>query len=424
MRSSVASGQAGQGRSAGARGPIHLPDPGVAQAARQGGSGRALASGVYTKRLHILAAAAALPEFTVEELVGYSGANENTVRSVVRRGLKRQLFEAIPATGSAQRTGRPPRRYRVADPQEIHAQVQKLERDVTKLTKGLSEQAGLEREQDRNLDVDRWAAIVVAEDAVLRAWEAETPREQGLLAKTALESLSQARRDAERPNDTPDILDRRAQGVSVFAQLALADARGERPDLDQLKQAAEALVDFRDVMPPERIPAFFGGLVDMLERSDRLPPVGIIAEKNASPMDALPELADEGWIKRTLPSTGETVWDLWAQRWAEPLLSRRLVGGVLVYDPGGDKERLAESLAQAGNWQAEVEWHVPTVVMSPRRSMEAVASVAEAGAYFVPMGAGRRGVTATLRNALGRLGLHWFGGVEWPSHVPVHPVMR
>ena len=51
------------------------------------------------EHLRILAASAALGEFTVPKLAAYSGANEHTVRSVLQRKVK--LFEEIRDAGAS-----------------------------------------------------------------------------------------------------------------------------------------------------------------------------------------------------------------------------------------------------------------------------------------------------------------------------------
>lgn len=161
------------------------------------------------ERIRILAAAAALSEFTVAELCAYSGANEHTVRSVLSRDA-----ELIEPLDSLERTGagRPRRRYRVKDLETIRSELRTLEESIEALgsrRRGESEPQSTE---------DRLAAALVAEDALLRAMKADvTDEESWTLAETARESALQAM-SAEEDAPVRDEIDARGRVIAVLAQ--------------------------------------------------------------------------------------------------------------------------------------------------------------------------------------------------------------
>jgi hypothetical protein len=343
-----------------------------------------MSPGFKFERLRILGAAAALGEFTVPRLAAFSGANENTIRSVLLRD--RNLFEVVAGVGQERGIGRPPQRLRALDVSHIRALVRDLERSLGPLIRPL--------ELEPESELDRLAAVVVAEDAVERAWGADDSSTQQLLALTALESLSQARSAAGEQPAANDALDRRTESIGVFAELALAQAHGQQLTADELRRAAEALANLNE-LAPERIPGLLTSLVVAAIRNKEMPPIVLVTESNVTPTEAILGLDEHAWTRHTLPGRRQVVW---TQRWAEPLLNKRLMAGVVVHDAGTAEWELDEKLALLP------EWNVPAVVVSRRHSMEAVARVAEAGAFFVPFSAGWQAVAGTLRSALGHTG--------------------
>src|SRR5579862_2413976 len=116
------------------------------------------------ERLRILTAAVALSEFTVAELCAYSGANESTVRSVLQRDSELlERLDSLEQSGA----GRPRGRYRVRDTASIRHELRQFEQNVEMLGA-----ARLEQPPPETTD-DRLAALIVAEDAVVRAWDAD-----------------------------------------------------------------------------------------------------------------------------------------------------------------------------------------------------------------------------------------------------------
>jgi hypothetical protein len=348
------------------------------------------------ERLRILAAAAALNVFTPKQLSAYAGANENTVRSLLRR--ERHRFMALAEPDSPSRPGRPPTHYQLTDLEHVRTELSNFERAVA------VREVSPEVEQAAAV-ADRMAAIIVAENAVLRAQDAKTPREQAILALMAQESLAQAKAEAQAHKSStevvgPDALDRRAEAIGVFAELALMRAHEVEVPLEQLARAARALAELAEVAPANRVQAFFGQLVDAAISSRYMPPLWLVTEEKLGLPGAIPELDELGWLRRPIPNTREV---LWAQRWAEPVLERGFIAGLVIHDSGYSKERLRQSLARFA------DRHLPTVVLSRGAAIDKMAQVAAAGAVFVPESAGVGVVTAALRSGLVQLGVFGWG---------------
>jgi hypothetical protein len=317
------------------------------------------------ERLRILAAAAALGEFTVEELVAFSGANENTVRAVLRR--ERELFEATGAEPSGGQGGRPANRYRLIDEERVRAEVHDLERDVVLVA------GGGDTGSPPSAEDDRLAAIVVAEDALLRSLSATDGEDRRVLAGTARESLRQATEDAGP--GLPDRLTRRAASVSAIAELAERRAAGAVPSHDELARTSEALGELAELAPQEHFWGLLGGLADAAIEGHELPPLGIVTHRELSPENVLPHTQRSSWTCEELPGGRELVW---SQRWAAPLLRRHLVSAVVLTDPNPAGTGLSESFDHLRGWT------IPRIVVSERESMEAATEIAACGAQFLP----------------------------------------
>jgi len=142
------------------------------------------------ERLRILAAAAALRSFTASKLAAFAGANENTVRSVLRRDREFFRVSGTDCVGGGL-TGRPEHHYVVRHMGKLTAELKVLEE-----TLGLAQTAVMPAETDD----DRLAALVVAESSALRALEAAEP-DRSLLLETARLSLRQSYQDGRQPNE-------------------------------------------------------------------------------------------------------------------------------------------------------------------------------------------------------------------------------
>lgn len=332
------------------------------------------------ERLRILGAAAALREFTVAELSAFSGANAETVRSVLRRDA--ELLE-IAQGESDGGPGRPANRYRVKDLDRVRDEIRRLEevfQPAVLRTQGRPEHDSQE---------DRLLAVVSGEDAVLDSWHAQEPRQRTVLALTALAALRAARRMvSEESVDADDPLLRRTADIEVFAQLAYAEARGEPIGTEDLHRAAEALSDLSEVAP-DRTSLFLHELTAIAVRNDQLPPLALALSPSLEPVDAIHTLDAGSWVKAG--SLAGTAYDIWWERWAAPLANHGLFAGVVVQDDGGVS--IDAPLVHLSKWRG------PTIVLSKRHSVDLVSQVSESAAFFLPTSAGAPGITRTVINA-------------------------
>lgn len=225
------------------------------------------------ERVKILAASVALREFTIPELVAYSGAKERTVQSVLLRetGLFERLSDAgeeidagqsaigaSPTGGRGSRgPGRPATRWRVVDPQRIRRLVENLHSELAEA----KQEVTTTMQQSGKADVERFrlAAVKVAEDTVIRAWEEPNPGLRRVLAETVLNNLVDAgpqpvddevwspgsdwwsATPCEGSSQTDEALRYRAQGLAVLARAIDMEAYSQVLTTEQLAEAALAV---------------------------------------------------------------------------------------------------------------------------------------------------------------------------------------
>lgn len=230
-------------------------------------------SPVKMERVRILAASVALREFTIPELVAYSGSKERTVRSVLLR--EKELFERLsdageeldagqlatgtsPTGGRGSRgPGRPATRWRVVDPQQIRLLVENLHSELAEA----KQEATTIMQQSGKADVERFrlAAVKVAEDTVMRAWEEPNPGLRRVLAETVLNNLADAgpqpvddevgspgsdwwnAAPSDGSSQAEEALRYRAQGLAVLAQVIDKEAYSQVLTTEQLAGAALAV---------------------------------------------------------------------------------------------------------------------------------------------------------------------------------------
>lgn len=323
-----------------------------------------------TEHLKILAAAVMLGEFTVAELCAYSGANPNTAQSVLRREKERGRVKAAPQ--SAEGPGRPPNRWEVVDPDGIREEASELEDAIGHLRR---------EPPPTDPDSDRLAAVISAEDLLLRSWDPEEGADRDLLTRSAAMTIA----DALSDDDLDDTITRRAQSVEVFARIAHEASRGERVGLDELQRAADALVVFATVAP-DRIRGFLRGLTDSALRGGAVPPMAVVGKDDPHTLiSGLP--ADVEWVDRTLPETDAR---LWTQSWCERLIDRGLIAGLVFHESN------AGLLAEFSHWQ------VPMVVLGQEKSIDFVNQLTQQGAYFHSSVAPVESVADALTHAITR----------------------
>lgn len=314
------------------------------------------------ERLRVLAAAVALGEFTYEELRAFTGANPHTVRSVLQR---EDVLEVVGVERGGR--GRPPKRWAVRDRERIRAEVQQLEEAI-----GVLREDGAPADPEE----DRLAAVLSAEDTLLRAWDPADEADREILTSTARLTI----RDALPGDDRDDQISRRARGVALFARLADEAGRGRPQTPELLGEAAAALVELHQIAP-ERVPGFLRGLTDIAVRSGVAPPLAVLADHH--PSEVLLGFSEGlDWIRQPVDGTA-----LWIQRWSEPLLERGLVAGVVVPE---SLDRSVDDL---------VSWHVPKVVVGDSQDIDIVNRLSPRGAYFLSSSATVEEVASTLSRA-------------------------
>ena len=241
------------------------------------------------ERMRVLAACLALREFTISEVIAYSGANENTVRSVLRRDS--ELFEELPerrGTGT-HRPGRRAGRWRLVDPSKIR----RLATDLQGELAGIQPEIASAVQPDEATYDDRLAAVTVAEHALLRAWEEPNPELRHVLSEIALNNLAEASppsagdkvgsEEGGRPDYAPnandisglssseeEILPIRIRAVAVLATLIEAESAGSVISSAQLAEAAIAISRLESTPSEADLQTFFRRLAD-LALDDRLP---------------------------------------------------------------------------------------------------------------------------------------------------------
>jgi hypothetical protein len=326
--------------------------------------------GSAVERLRILTAAAALGEFTVGQLAAYSGINENTVRSVLRRDA--DFFCESPAgrttttdDGRA-RTGRPPRLWKVKDAAAVRHLIQEQELAVAALAGDApAPYAGLSQSPVG----DPRTPLAVAERALARAWRSADAELRAVFLTTVRETVHESRFESADPAARRHalVLGRLADFVDRPIHRGLVTSK-------ELEAAAGSVAELASVAGPERAWPLFLLFSRFSVDSSGLPPVGILTDEDASPEEVLLDIRDPHW-------TGEPVGDgevVWSQKWAAPLARTGLLTGVVLPYRAGEVERLQVSLNTVANLRLR------KIVVSEVADRDMLLATASAGASFVP----------------------------------------
>lgn len=313
------------------------------------------------QRARVLAAAAALHEFTVAELHAYSGEDVDVVTSIVER---EEAFFAPRGDGTAER------HWGIVDRGSLLAAVRDIESVL-----------GIPRKPPPVVtsEQDRVSALLAAEQALLRSWDPDSDPERDVLVETAVLELRAAREGAP----ATDPISRRATAVEVFARLAEAAYTGQRLATEDLERAAEALLELAE-SAPDRVHRFLRGLTEIARRGGAVPPFGVVCEDDPNALiSGLPK--DVDWVKQDLSEVGAPVW---AQRWSLALVPRRLLAGLVVQDHYfAQLHRIAT-------------WNSPVFVVSQEGGVRFVDNVTQEGAYFLTWASPVARVTAAMSRAL------------------------
>ena len=339
------------------------------------------------ERLRILAAAVALGEFTAGQLAAYSGASENTVRSVLRREAR--LFRATdspadsppdpPAGPEGRPNGRPPRRIRVVDRDAVVREISVLEREITELAR--AELSGVPPARDEV--ADRVAALTVALNSVGRAWAAADAGVRHTVCETALNTL----RDI-KPAAGDEQLAKRAAAVGTLARLTLAESAGEPIGARQLWSASRAATELLPELGRSARWAMFMGLSRLARAASQLPPVGMLTSQRSTPADAFAGVDTRRWTAHRSHWSNHR---LWSQRWTESLFGHGLASCLVLFDEGDD-----DLLDAVGSMPGTGDF--PTIVVSRRFDVSVVRKVTTSGAMFLPPDSGEADLSDAIMN--------------------------
>jgi DNA-binding CsgD family transcriptional regulator len=383
-----------------------------------------------TERLNILAAAAALGEFTAPELAAYTGANPSTVRQVLQREQdRRKLFQRTERRPS--RGGRPAIVWQLQDADAIFEEIAEEESKVA----GLQGSTGRKRHQIPSTGGGSRTEVYLAsaEEAVLRSFEIDEAHEQEAFAHIALNLLEAAnpqtgateeehsevnwwhreprlalapRESTQTPLETvsrvrsagmpsfnenlaevressTEFVRRRAQRVAAFAALSLRLAKALPIDLEDLARAAEAISDGSRVLPEHQTLLWIKIFVNISIKSVRVPPVAVLTTAERSPSDLFSAVRGD-WRKLRIPSElADTGYVLWVEGWAESLLTSSLIPGVVISHDNSpaSNEALNRVMTDPDNL-------VPgraVVIASTSDDYQVVARVAASGGIYYPM---------------------------------------
>jgi hypothetical protein len=381
-----------------------------------------------TARLMILAAAAALREFTVPELAAYTGANANTVRQVLHREADRRgLFER----SSSGRTVV----WRLRDPEAVLSEIAREEKEVSDLRS-----TAFTRDSRTVLNalhrID--ALLTSAEDAAAQSYDVSDATEQRALAQIALNLLSAADPEPDsprgkevlghwwerysdsdegqsgRPEGSSDVfastirflgLDRpmiynRARRVAAFAYLAARRAAGKSLRTKHLMPAAEAIAEGKEILPDHVTEGWLRRIVgaSMDESGGHPPPIAVMTRPEQAPAELFP-IHRARWLEvRTPQSISATHYSCWVEDWAEPLFSARLIPGVVISH---------EDTPEANNVLSELlgddelsQYARATIVASTTDDFQVVRRVSLGGATFYPIGETSEGLLRAVNRAV------------------------
>jgi hypothetical protein len=427
-----------------------------------------------TERLSILAAAAALREFTGPELAAYTGANPNTVRQVLHRERdSRGIFEQV---GRSRRSGRGRQAviWRLTDADVVLDEIVQEEAKVAELRGSTGVPT-----QDWSVassSVDRTETLLAsAEDAVVRGFEGGSPDEQEALAEIAINLLRAADPDPDRADNqisTPDWWERdidishveapmgiarfmgvsdpagslirrplylerwipsilpdpglprlrpgqdlpsrqwRARRVAAFASLAARRAKGLPATSEDLNSAARAITEGHETLPPDEIYAWIRRIVAAsTATTSGLPPVAVCIPSEQSPSNLFPG-TERAWHRINAPvDRAPQRHALWVEGWAEPLLASGLIPAVVMSHNGTPESNEVLSEILADTDQSSDSPML--VVASTVDDSRLVARVSGAGGTFYPINQSPEGLLRTVKHAVKRAANHPGHGIRY-----------
>jgi chaperonin GroES len=322
------------------------------------------------ERIKVLTAALALREFTVDELVSFSGVNRNTVRSVLERspGIVEQLGAEAPDG-----PGRPAAKWAVRDSHET--------REFTASIQDLAPPPA--PPSPVSVDDQHEAVVSVAEDALTKIADRD-PVMQRRILRSAQATLHLVGSGAESTDtaeqwwvDDDSELAIRAQAVDALATLAVSPY--EQFADKALSQTAQRVAAAMEVVPERGEAVYFAPFTQILAGRGALAPLLMVAA------DLPPGLAIDHWTE--LPAEGtEPAARVLTQRWAAPLVGVAdsmpllIVAGFAAADM-----LLPRTLELLTRWLERSRASArPTLVMGDARQVDLLRLAARFGAPFIP----------------------------------------
>lgn len=322
------------------------------------------------ERIKVLTAALALREFTVDELVSFSGVNRNTVRSVLERspGIVVQLGAEAPNG-----PGRPAAKWAVRDSHET--------REFTASIQDLAPPPA--PPLPVSVDDQHEAVVSVAEDALTKIADRD-PVMQRRILRSAQATLRLVGSGAESTDtaeqwwvDDDNELAIRAHAVDALATLAVSPY--EQFADKALSQTAQRVAAAMEVVPERGEAVYFAPFTQILAGRGALGPLLMVAA------ELPPGLAIDHWIELAAEGT-EPAERVLTQRWAAPLVDVAdsmpllIVAGFAAADM-----LLPRTLELLTHWLERSRATArPTLVMGDARQVDLLRLAARFGAPFIP----------------------------------------
>jgi hypothetical protein len=307
----------------------------------------------------LLAAAMLMDTFSIGELAAASGVPLNTARSEFQR--KRDFFVTCDDSSSHDGPGRPPRRYRLQDREQVQALLTEAQEAASI--------RGIVDDPPREPDADQLLTLQLAEHALRRGCLSDDDEDREDLVLTAIKTADRALESlAEFPNRERE---QRAFAVQAFAhhmRRAFVDGTDEAMGF-----VANHALTAHSCVPALGAATLLRGLVFLARRAGAAPPIAVVTGPHTRPSDALPGLRSSGWSSRSF--SGDL---MWTPEWAEDLMERRFLAGVVICDEGRDTQALYRRIDDIDDWR------LPTVVACPPDSSETLEQVFAKGVTALP----------------------------------------
>lgn len=324
------------------------------------------------ERIKVLTAAVALGEFTVDELVSFSGVKRSTVRSVLDRDshIVEQLGAEVPDG-----PGRPSSRWAVKDSEAT--------REFTASIQALVPRPA--PPSPVSVDDQHEAVVSVAEDALTRIADRD-PGMQRRILRSAQATLHLV--DSGPRAESTDTADQwwvdndshaaiRARAVDALATLAASpdEQFADKLLLETAQQVAAAM----KAAPERGETVYFAPFTQILAGRGDLSPLLMVA------VDLPPGLSLDRWTELPAKETDPAARVL-TQRWAAPLVD--VVDAMpllIVLARAAVAETLPQTLQLVSHWlERSRASATPALVMGDPRQLDLVRLAARFGAPFVP----------------------------------------